>query len=150
MYNSLPLQRAQFVFSISLSPKGNKANLLEKLRIIFSCGIPRNFPKLACMFWTLSVRKHSQWELDIKPAVREEAIHISKIAFLFVMEEALNKNINMICKCLFPFIFHNNIRIGSRSCQNWRCVWSEGDSEFIRVISDKVRVVKIELGWLAQ
>lgn len=27
MYNSLPLQRPQFVFSISLSPRGNKRNL---------------------------------------------------------------------------------------------------------------------------
>jgi len=95
--------------------------------------------------------------LDLFPAMyipiqkknEEEAVHISKLTFLFIRKEALNKKeINIILKFLFFCIFHNNIRIGSRACQNWRCVWSEGDSEFIRVISNKVRVVQIQLGWL--
>ena len=35
MYNSLPLQRPQFVFSISLRPKGNKRNAREIKNNIF-------------------------------------------------------------------------------------------------------------------
>lgn len=65
--------------------------------------------------------------LDLFPAMyipsekknEEEASHISKLTFLFIRKEALNKKeINIILKFLFFCIFYNNIRIGSRACQN--------------------------------
>lgn len=125
-----------------------REEISEIYRYIIFNNIFLNFAKYshACLLGLLPVMKHSQWEMDRGRGNTHIKIGVS----IYKGGSARQKDINIILKFLFLCIFHNNIGIGSRSCQNWRCVWSEGDSEFIRVISDKVRVVQIQLGWLVR
>lgn len=101
MYNSLPLHHLNLFFPFHLV----REEISEIYRYIIFNNIFLNFTKSSV--------------LDLFPAMyipsekknEEEALHISKLTFLFIRKEALNKKeINIILKFLFFCIFHNNIR----------------------------------------